>query len=201
MTCTDIRLLKGGKWLIAGCAVAECQQCKSVGCPPAVSQLCRMPLDMGGGVRLCDLADPYTAVLLADGTIALVELCEGEHKDGDTSLAQTWPEIGKVVCFDTIPSNRPKHYPPSLPPSLPSPQGTRVTLLSAYADHSGLFSTQLGELPPPGSAQSAPPPTVKQEPKSTVDEEEELLYGDISSLIAVAKKERCGHRQVTSECC
>lgn len=64
----------------------------------AVRQLCRVPLDMGGGVRSCDLADPYTAVLLADGTVALVELCEGEKEDSDATLTQTWPEIAKVVC-------------------------------------------------------------------------------------------------------
>lgn len=67
-----------------------------------------------------------------------------------------------------------------------------MTLLSAYTDCSGLFSAQQGEEPASGPAQPAPPPTARQEPKSTVDEEEELLYGDISSLLDMARKERCG---------
>ena len=150
-------------------------------------QLCRVPLDMGGGVRSCDLADPYTTVLLADGTVALVELCEGEREDSDATLTQTWPEIGKVVCYN---QQQAISLPLLLPPS--PPQGSKVTLLSAYTDYSGLFSTQQGEEPATSSAQPAPPSTVKQEPKSTVDEEEELLYGDISSLLGTARKERWG---------
>ena len=72
--------------------------------------MCRLPLDMGGGVRSCDLVDPYAVVLLVDGTVVLLELCEGgkrgegegegegeeEEEEGGARLQQTWPEIVKV---------------------------------------------------------------------------------------------------------
>jgi len=78
--------------------------------------MCRLPLDMGGGVRSCDLIDPYAVVLLVDGTVVLLELCEGgergegegegeeeedeeeedEEEEGEARLQQTWPEIVKV---------------------------------------------------------------------------------------------------------
>lgn len=50
VTCTDIRLLKG------------------------VKQLCRLALDMGGGVRSCDLTGRLAVVLLVSGSLALVEI-------------------------------------------------------------------------------------------------------------------------------
>ena len=58
---------------------------------------------MGGGVKSCDLADPYTVILLADGTVALLELCEergGEMAEGgeevEGRLKLTWPDLKKV---------------------------------------------------------------------------------------------------------
>ena len=56
---------------------------------------------MGGGVRACDLCDPYAVVLLVDGSVVLVQLVEGSEKDekeegegGETAKLQlTWPDI------------------------------------------------------------------------------------------------------------
>ena len=69
----------------------------------SVQQMCRVPLDMGGGVRACDLVDPYAVVLLVDGTVVLLELCEGgEGGEGEgeeeqrATLLQIWPEIVQV---------------------------------------------------------------------------------------------------------
>ena len=69
----------------------------------SVQQMCRVPLDMAGGVRACDLVDPYAVVLLVDGTVVLLELCEGgEGGEGEgeeeqrATLLQTWPEIVQV---------------------------------------------------------------------------------------------------------
>ena len=64
MTSTDVRLLKD------------------------TTQLCRIALDMGGGVRACDITNPYLVVLLNDGTVAQLRL-QGE------GLQLTWPDLGK----------------------------------------------------------------------------------------------------------
>ena len=56
---------------------------------------------MGGGVRACDLCDPYAVVLLVDGSVVLVQLVEGTEEDeekegegGETAKLQlTWPDI------------------------------------------------------------------------------------------------------------
>ena len=83
MTATDVRLLRD------------------------VHQICRIPLDMGGGVRACDLCDPYAVILLVDGSVALVQLVErgeeegegGEEREGEweredsATLRLTWPDI------------------------------------------------------------------------------------------------------------
>ena len=76
MTATDIRLLRD------------------------INQICRIPLDMGGGVRACDLCDPYAVVLLVDGSVVLVQLVEGSEEDemegegGETAKLQlSWPDI------------------------------------------------------------------------------------------------------------
>lgn len=70
------------------------------------TQLCRILLDMGGGVRACDLCDPYIVVLLADGSVALLQLVEneleeeegreeGEGEEGkqEAQLHLSWPEV------------------------------------------------------------------------------------------------------------
>ena len=44
-----------------------------------IHQICRIPLDMGGGVRACSLCDPYAVVLLVDGSVVLVRLVERER--------------------------------------------------------------------------------------------------------------------------
>ena len=81
MTATDVRLLKD------------------------VHQICRIPLDRGGGVRACDLCDPYAVILLVDGTVAVVEVVEkggggdGEEGEEEATLQLTWPDIKKVGVF------------------------------------------------------------------------------------------------------
>ena len=62
-----------------------------------VHQICRVPLDMGGGVRACDLCDPYAVILLVDGSVALLQLIEGEGEgegEEETAFLQlSWPDI------------------------------------------------------------------------------------------------------------
>jgi len=74
-------------------------------------QLCRVALDMGGGVRSCGVTDRYVVVLLTDGTVAQLQLLELGSR---AMLRLTWPELAK---------------------------GAKVTLISAYCDTSGLFVT------------------------------------------------------------
>lgn len=93
VTSTDVRLLKD------------------------TNQLCRVALDMGGGVRSCDLTDLYVIVLLTDGTVA--QLCLKEEQT-TPMLSLTWPELVK---------------------------GSKITLISMYTDTSGLFVTELNESP------------------------------------------------------
>ena len=68
-----------------------------------VHQICRIPLDRGGGVRACDLCDPYAVILLVDGTLAVVEVVEkgeGAMEEGggeeEATLQLTWPDIKEV---------------------------------------------------------------------------------------------------------
>lgn len=78
MTATDVRLLRD------------------------VHQICQIPLDRGGGVRACDLCDPFAVILLVDGTVAVVEVVEkGGGVDGEeeATLQLTWPDIKKVGVF------------------------------------------------------------------------------------------------------
>ena len=124
MTSTDVRLLKG------------------------TNQLCRIALDMGGGVQSCGITDPYIVVLLMDGTVGLLHL-QGEESP---TLALTWPELAK---------------------------GSKVNLISAYTDTSGLFVTG-NEVESVGVASGDTPP----QRLLSVDDEEELLYGDVQALTA-----------------
>lgn len=71
-----------------------------------VKQLYYGALDMGGGVRSCDLCDPYIAVLLNNGTVGVLELKEkdgtGQKEAGSVTLELSWPEIEMVwngVCY------------------------------------------------------------------------------------------------------
>lgn len=122
MTSTDVRLLKG------------------------TDQLCRIALDMGGGVRSCDITDPYIIVLLNDGTVAQLHL-QGE------GLQLSWPDLEK---------------------------GSRVTLISAYTDTSGLFATESQGVGSEGTASTY----VLTQRKLSIDDEDELLYGDVDALTA-----------------
>lgn len=74
--------------------------------------IARVALDMGGGVQSCSITDPYAVILLADGTLGLVEV--QDNPDSDPTLQLTWPEL---------------------------PKGSKVMLTSAYMDTSGLFVT------------------------------------------------------------
>lgn len=116
----------------------------------------RVALDMGGGVRSCDITDPYAVILLADGTVGLVEV--QENMNSDPTLQLFWPEI---------------------------PQGSKVMLITAYKDTSGLFVTKSHDIKAPLVKQQAPPP---QPTVGNLDDEDELLYGDIASLVSKTKK-------------
>lgn len=91
VTCTDVRLLKGEQ------------------------QLHFLPLDMGGGVKSCDITDPYGVILLVDGAIVLFELKE---ENGTASLGIEWPEVKK---------------------------GSPIVVMSTYTDRSGRFTTEASE--------------------------------------------------------
>ena len=93
--------------------------------------LCRIPLDMEGGVRSCDVTDTYAVVLLVSGTVALLEL-QKETGEEDTSLKLSWPDLGK---------------------------GSKVNLISTYTDYSGLFGSKDGAKNV-GSTHKATPTTV-----------------------------------------
>lgn len=129
MTSTDVRLLKG------------------------TQQLCRVALDMGGGVRSCDITDPYIVVLLVDGTVALLRLQE----EWSPTLLLTWPELTK---------------------------GSKVTLISAYTDVSGMLVMK-----DPGQS-SVGVASVTAEAGFSVEDEDELLYGNIQTLTAKMTKKQ-----------
>ncbi len=71
-----------------------------------------MALDMGGGVRSCDVTEPYVVILLVDGTMALLQLQE----EPTPNLKLSWPDLAKGSA--------------------------KVTLISAYTDASGMFETE-----------------------------------------------------------
>ena len=96
--------------------------------------LCRIPLDMEGGVRSCDVTDGYAVVLLVSGTVAFLELQEWEGADGAT-LKLSWPDLAK----------RPK-----------------VNLISTYTDCSGLFCSRSGTETKDRAKKATPPPLVSK---------------------------------------
>lgn len=59
-----------------------------------MKQLCYVALDMGGGVKSCDICFPYIIVLLANGTVGLLTL---NDSNGSISLDLNWPNILKVL--------------------------------------------------------------------------------------------------------
>ena len=128
--------------------------------------LCRIPLDMEGGVRSCDVTNSYAVVLLVSGTVALLELQQSNEKGGENeaTLSLSWPELAK---------------------------GSKVNLLSTYTDRSGLFSATEGK--DPGQAhkeKTAPTPSsaAAASSKTLADEEDELLYGSMDLLVETIKK-------------
>ena len=148
-----------------------------------VHQIYQIPLDRGGGIRACDLCDPYAVILLVDGSVAMVELVEKgeEGEGGDTeeavTLQLTWPGI-KEVCIK-MNYNFSSHC--------AEIQGSKVTLLSSYTDKSGLFTSELederdeeGEAP--AAYEPGPASTEEAKVRTEAEEEDELLYGDIDAL-------------------
>ena len=126
--------------------------------------LCRIPLDMEGGVRSCDVTNSYAVVLLVSGTVALLELQQSNGKsDDEAKLNLSWPELAK---------------------------GQKISLLSTYTDCSGLFlaieEKDVGyahkEKTTPTSSLAAPAS------KTLADEEDELLYGSMDVLVESIKK-------------
>lgn len=113
---------------------------------------------MGGGVKSCDITDPYIMVLLMDGTVGM--LCLEENGD-NPSLELSWPELAK---------------------------GSKVTLISAYTDTSGMFmATDLKQEVTGDGVESmgvVNDDVIKKEPRTSTDDEDELLYGDVDALTA-----------------
>ena len=123
--------------------------------------LCRIALDMEGGVRSCDVTNYFAVILLVSGTVALLDLEEeGEGEGGGASLKLSWPDLGK---------------------------GSKVKLISTYTDRSGLFGSGGGAEKTSHTHKTTPP---KPESKTLVDEEEELLYGSLDQLVESVKKKR-----------
>ena len=139
MTGADVRLLSGTKLL------------------------CRIPLDMEGGVRSCDVTNSYAVVLLVSGTVALLELRQSDgEQDEEASLNLSWPELAK---------------------------GSKVNLLSTYTDRSGLFLA-VEEGSHAHKKKTTPTPLTAASDKTLADEEDELLYGSVDSLVESVKKKQ-----------
>ena len=118
-----------------------------------MNQLCRVPLDMGGGIKSCDITGNCIIVLLVDGTVGLLWLQDDGEKP---SLQLSWPELAK---------------------------GSKVTLITAYTDTSGMFVTTKVEEYEGGCPVGVVSGGVK-EPRVSIDDEDELLYGDVDALTA-----------------
>ena len=56
--------------------------------------MCYVALDMGGGIKSCDVCDPYVIVLLGEGMVAFLELRENKDR---VSLNLAWPNLRKVL--------------------------------------------------------------------------------------------------------
>ena len=130
--------------------------------------LCRIPLDMEGGVRSCDVTNSYAVVLLVSGTVALLELRQSKGKSADdATLNLSWPELAK---------------------------GQKIRLLSTYTDYSGLFSAakDVGHAHKGETEKTTPISSslVATEAKTLADEEDELLYGSMDLLLDSIKKKK-----------
>ena len=131
--------------------------------------LCRIPLDMEGGVRSCDVTNSYAVVLLVSGTVALLELRQSKGKSADdATLNLSWPELAK---------------------------GQKIRLLSTYTDYSGLFSAakDVGVAHKGEAEKTTPTPSsslAATEAKTLADEEDELLYGSMDLLLDSIKKKK-----------
>ena len=129
--------------------------------------LCRIPLDMEGGVRSCDVTNSYAVVLLVSGTVALLELQQSNGKnDDEATLNLSWPELAK---------------------------GSKVNLLSTYTDRSGLFLAIHGKdigHAHKEKATSTPSLSATASSKTLADEEDELLYGSMDLLVESIKKKQ-----------
>lgn len=106
------------------------------------------------------MTEPYVVVLLVDGSVALLQLQEG----ATPTLKLSWPELAKG--------------------------STKVTLISAYTDTSGMFMTEAQEV---GVAEVG---VAEMERKMSVDDEDELLYGDVDTLTAKMTKSAAQPQEV-----
>ena len=109
---------------------------------------------MGGGVKSCDITDPYVVILLVDGTVAMLHL-------QNEALQLTWPEVAKR---------------------------SKVKLISAYTDTSGLFVTEIHE----EGVASGSGPKQEGERRASFDEDE-LLYGNVDELVGKMSQENHGN--------
>ena len=131
--------------------------------------LCRIPLDMEGGVRSCDVTDSYAVVLLVSGTVALLELQQSGGKSADeATLNLSWPELAK---------------------------GQKINLLSTYTDTSGLFSAavkgkDVGHAHKEEKTTPTPSSSAAASSKTLADEEDELLYGSMDLILNSIKKKQ-----------
>ena len=127
--------------------------------------LCRIPLDMEGGVRSCDVTDSFAVVLLVSGTVALLELQQSNGKsDDEAKLNLSWPELAK---------------------------GQKISLLSTYTDCSGLFLAIEKDIGHAHKEKTTPTSSSTAATlKTLADEEDELLYGSMDVLVDSIKKKQ-----------
>ena len=107
-----------------------------------IKLLCRIALDMEGGVRSCDVTDRFAVILLVSGTVALLELHEQEGVEATLKLS--WPDLAK---------------------------GSKVNLLSTYTDQSGLFGSKGGAKEEEHQAKKATPPASVSKTLADEEEE------------------------------
>ncbi|XP_048576873.1 cleavage and polyadenylation specificity factor subunit 1 isoform X2 [Nematostella vectensis] len=122
-----------------------------------VNQLQHIPMDSGlSNIVWCSVCDPYAVLLMADGSVILIEFIKSAS---GPKLTVSRPSLS---------------------------QSSKVCACCTYKDMSGLFTTEnsnleeVSKVPSPKPEMTAPP---RQEKESlTIDEEDELLYGGDTSL-------------------